>query len=69
MGGIKTQKKYKNSKIPKKGIGKPNKELPIYKDPNTKSEIIGNISKGQEIKWISKSICDKREWVRCDANQ
>ena len=69
MGGIKTQKKYKNSKIPKKGIGKPNKELPIYKDPNTKSEIIGNISKGQEIKWISKSICDKREWVRCDGNQ
>ena len=68
MAGNKTLQKFKDSKIPKKGTGKINVEIPIYREPNTKSEIIGKISKGQEISWISKSICDEREWIRCNGN-
>ena len=68
MAGNKTLKKFKDSKIPKKGTGKTVVEIPIYKEPNTKSEIIGKIAKDQEITWISKSICDEREWIRCNGN-
>ena len=68
MAGNKTLQKFKDSKIPKKGTGKTVVEIPIYKEPNTKSEIIGKILKGQEITWISKSICDEREWIRCNEN-
>ena len=64
MAGNKTLQKFKDSKIPKKGKGKVANEIPIYKEPNTHSEIIGKLNKDQEIKWISKSICDEREWVR-----
>jgi hypothetical protein len=66
MAGNKTLKKFKDSKIPKKGTGKTIIEVPIYKEPNTKSVIIGKIPKGYEITWISKSICDEREWIRTD---
>ena len=68
MAGNKTLKKFKDSKIPKKGTGKTVVEIPIYKEPNTKSEIIGKIAKDQEITWISKSICDEREQIRCNGN-
>ena len=66
MAGNKTLKKFKDSKIPKKGKGKITIEIPIYQEPNTKSSIIGKIPKDQEITWISKSVCDEREWIRCD---
>lgn len=66
MAGNKTLQKFKDSKIPKKGRGKLVNNTPIYSDPNTHSKIIGTLLKDQEIKWISKTICDEREWVRCD---
>ena len=68
MAGNKALEKFKESKIPKKGKGKITKEISIYKEPNTQSEIIGRIKKNQEISWISKSICDEREWIRCNKN-
>lgn len=68
MAGNKALQKYKESKIPKKGKGKVIVEIPIYKEPNTHSTIIGRIKKNQEITWISKSICDDREWIRCNKN-
>jgi hypothetical protein len=68
MAGNKTLQKFKESKIPKKGKAKVIVEIPIYSDPNTHSSIIGRIKKNQEISWISKSICDDREWIRCDKN-
>ena len=68
MAGNKTLQKFKESKIPKKGKAKVIVEIPIYSDPNTHSSIIGRIKKNQEITWISKSICDDREWIRCDKN-
>ena len=68
MAGNKALEKFKESKIPKKGKGKIKKEIPLYKEPNTQSEIIGVIKKNQEISWISKSICDEREWIRCNKN-
>lgn len=66
MAGNKALKKFKESKIPKKGKGKITIEIPIYKEPNTQSEIIGTIKKNQQVSWISKSICDEREWIRCN---
>ena len=66
MAGNKALEKYKESKIPKKGKGKVTVEIPIYEYPNTQSKIIGKIKKNQEITWISKSICDEREWIRSD---
>lgn len=66
MAGNKTLQKFKDSKIPKKGKGKVNKEVDIYIEPNTQSVIIGKIPKDQIISWISKSVCDEREWIRCD---
>lgn len=66
MAGNKALEKFKDSKIPKKGQAKVIIEIPIYKEPNTKSQIIGTIKKNQEITWISKSICDEREWIRCN---
>ena len=68
MAGNKALEKFKKSKIPKKRKGKITIEIPIYKEPNTQSKIIGRIKKNQEISWISKSICDDREWIRCDKN-
>ena len=68
MAGNKALQKFKDSKIPKKGKGKIIIEVPIYKEPNTQSEIIGRIKKDCEINWISKSICDEREWIRTDEN-
>ena len=68
MAGNKGLEKFKESKIPKKGKGKIIKEIPIYKEPNTQSEIMGYIKKNQEISWISKSICDEREWIRANKN-
>lgn len=41
MAGNKALEKYKESKIPKKGKGKVIIEIPIYKEPNTHSTIIG----------------------------
>ena len=69
MAGNKALKKFLESKIPKKGQAKPLKEINVYKEPNTSSEIIGKIKVDQEVNWISKSICDDREWMRCDQNQ
>ena len=45
MAGNKALEKFKESKIPKKGKGKIIIEIPIYKEPNTQSEIIGTIKK------------------------
>ena len=64
MAGNKALQKFKESKIPKKGKAKTIIEIPIYSEPNTHSSIIGRIKKSQEITWISKSICDDREWIR-----
>ena len=69
MAGNKALKKFMESKIPKKGKGKPMREIKIYKEPNTNSEIIGKITPGTDISWIYKSICDDREWMRCDGKQ
>lgn len=66
MAGNKALKKFAKSKIPKKGSGKVTKTVKVYKEPNTHSEVIDTIEDGKEIFWISKSICDEREWVRCD---
>ena len=66
MAGNKALEKFKESKIPKKGKGKITIEIPIYKEPNTQSEIIGTIKKNHQVSWISKSICDEREWIRCN---
>ena len=66
MAGNKALQKFKGSKIPKKGTAKTIIEIPIYSEPNTHSSIIGRIKKNQEITWISKSICDEREWIRCN---
>ena len=41
-------------------------EVLIYQEPNTHSKIIGTIKKDEIFNWISKSICDEKEWVRCD---
>lgn len=66
MAGNKALEKFKNSKVPKKGTGTTNAEVPVYQEPNTHSKIIGTIKKNELINWISKSICDEKEWVRCD---
>lgn len=66
MAGNKTLQKFKDSKIPKKGKGKVIKEVPIHIEPNTQSVVIGKIPKDQTISWISKSVCDEREWIRCN---
>jgi hypothetical protein len=66
MAGNKALEKIKDSKIPKKGVGVVNDEVPIYQEPNTHSKIIGTIKKDELINWISKSICDGKEWVRCN---
>ena len=66
MAGNKTLQKFKDSKIPKKGKGKITIEIPIYESPHTSSKIIGYIPKSKEITWISKSVCDEREWIRCN---
>ena len=69
MAGNKALKKFSESKIPKKGAGQSLREINIYKDPNTHAEIIGKIKAGESVNWINKSICDNREWIRCDKNQ
>ena len=69
MAGNKALKKFEKSKIPKKGTGPSIREINIYKEPNTHSELIGKIKSGESISWIGKSICDNREWIRCDKNQ
>lgn len=66
MAGNKALKKFVKSKIPKKGKGPSIKEINIHKEPNIHSEIIGKIKSGEVVNWISKSICDNREWIRCD---
>ena len=66
MAGNKALQKFKDSKIPKKGKGKIIIEVPIYKEPYTQSVIIGKLPKDEQITWISKSVCDEREWIRCD---
>ena len=66
MAGNKALEKFKNSKVPKKGKGTTNAEVKIYSEPNTHSKVIGTIKKGEAINWISKSICDEREWIRCN---
>ena len=68
MAGNKALEKFKNSKVPKKGKGTTNAEVKIYSEPNTHSKVIGTIKKGEAINWISKSICEEREWIRCDGN-
>ena len=66
MAGNKALEKFKNSKVPKRGTTTTTAEVPIYQEPNTHSKIIGTIKKNEIINWISKSICDEREWIRCD---
>lgn len=69
MAGNKALKKFLESKIPKKGGGPSQRDINIYKEPNTHSEIIGTIKAGEFINWINKSICENKEWIRCDKNQ
>ena len=69
MAGNKALQKFKNSKIPKKGTAVVKDEVPIYQEPNTHSKIIGTIKKDEIVNWISKSICDEKEWVRCNAEK
>ena len=69
MAGNKALEKFKNSKIPKKGTAVVKDEVPIYQEPNTHSKIIGTIKKDEQVNWISKSICDEKEWVRCNAEK
>ena len=69
MAGNKALEKFKNSKIPKKGTAVVKDEVPIYQEPNTHSKIIGTIKKGEQVNWISKSICDGKEFVRCNAEK
>ena len=38
--------------------------MTVFKEPNNNSEKIGIIQKGELLNWISKSICDEREWIR-----
>ena len=66
MAGNKTLRKFKESKIPKKGTGTTSEEVIIYQEPNTHSKIIGKINKNEIVNWISKSICEEKEWIRCD---
>ena len=66
MAGNKALEKFKDSKTPKKGASTTTVEVPIYQEPNTHSKIIGTIKKDEKFNWISKSICDEKEWVRCD---
>ena len=66
MAGNKALEKFKNSKVPKKGTGRTTCELIVYQEPNTHSKIIGTIKRNEIINWISKSICEEKEWVRCD---
>lgn len=68
MAGNKALEKFKKSKIPKKGTSTTTAEVPIYQEPNTHSKIIGTIKKDEMVNWISKSICEEREWIRCDGN-
>ena len=63
MGGNKTLKKFKDSKIPKKGGGIANEIIPIYAESNTYSKVIGYIKKGQKLYWDRKSISQDNEWV------
>lgn len=69
MAGNKALEKFKNSKIPKKGTAVVKDEVPIYQEPNTHSKIIGTIKKDEQVNWISKSICDGKEFVRCNAEK
>ena len=69
MAGNKALEKFKNSKIPKKGTAVVKDEVPIYQEPNTHSKIIGTIKKDEHVNWISKSICDGKEFVRCNAEK
>ena len=66
MAGNKASEKFKDSKIPKKGTSTTTAEVPIYQEPNTHSKIIGTIQKDEMVNWISKSICEEKEWIRCD---
>ena len=66
MAGNKALEKFKKSKIPKKGTSTTTAEVPIYQEPNTHSKIIGTIKKDEMVNWISKSICEEKEWIRCD---
>ena len=66
MAGNKALEKFKKSKIPKKGTSTTTAEVPIYQEPNTHSKIIGTIQKDEMVNWISKSICEEKEWIRCD---
>ena len=68
MAGNKALEKFKDSKVPKKGSGTTNTDLPIYQEPNTHSQIIGTIKKDENFDWVGKSICDGKEFVRCDKN-
>lgn len=69
MAGNKALKKFQESKIPKKGTGPSRREINIYKEPNTHSDIIGKIKEGESFNWIYKSICDNKEFLRCDNKQ
>ena len=68
MAGNKALEKFKDSKVPKKGSGTTNTDLPIYQEPNTHSKVIGTIKKDENFDWVGKSICDGKEFVRCDKN-
>ena len=68
MAGNKALEKFKDSKVPKKGSGTTNTDLPIYQEPNTHSKVIGTIKKDENFDWVGKSICEGKEFVRCDKN-
>ena len=59
-------KKFLQSKIPKKGAGPSKREINIYKEPNTHSEIIGKIKIGEpnlETKKVEYRILNKENEV------
>jgi hypothetical protein len=65
MGKNKEKEQFKNSKIPKKGNGKASETLKIFEEPDTNSKMLGTVEKGEFLSWISKSLCQGYEWLRC----
>ena len=66
MAGSKDKKKFENSPLPRRGEGKVNEPLIVFKDSDSKSEQIGTITKGEFVIWISKSTRGDYQMLRLD---
>ena len=66
MAGSKDKKKFENSPLPRRGEGKVNEPLIVFKDSDSKSEQIGTITKGEFVIWISKARRGYYEYIRLD---